>query len=107
MTRLDIMWSLSWRIEISNEGYTTHTLLDSDGRRWGWVINASNSGWTAHLGSFSSNPCPIDELIALAQKHGVRAIETADTAKEGRRWVEEAIARIWKAAKQADAGRDQ
>ena len=100
MTALDITFSLSWRMEISREGYTTFTLLDPDGRRWGYVVNAPATGWTAHIGSFdSANPAPIDQLIEfLATSSGVAPVRYTTSAADGRDWVTETIAHVWRIA---------
>ena len=90
MGALQIAHRLAWVVKLCAGGYTCHELLDEGGRRWGWVINASQLRWDAHLGDFGQAadlglaPPPVDSAIG-----SFPGIETAKA------WVEEGVAKAW------------
>lgn len=83
---------LTWELGLNRSlGLVTATLEDEAGRRWGWVVNAASSGWSAHTGDWGQAievnmaPPPVNEQHSI---HG--------TLAEAKAWVEEEIAASWK-----------
>ena len=77
--------TLTWQTELTEAGYTALTLVDQEGRRWGWAVNAG-AGWMAHVGSWgqSTLPIKIDETL--------KATSSTTEAKD---WIETQLAEQW------------
>lgn len=89
MGALTHMHALQWTVFLSAEGYATFELRSGEGRRFGWIINAATTGWTAHRGSWDGSPFDwCDEELA-----------SFDGITEAKAWVEDGIATTWKAAR--------
>lgn len=83
--------SLTWRMLLTEYGYTCYELMDKHGRRWGYVINAGSYGWDAHVGSFGQAAA-----IGLSAPPISDAIVSKEYLAEAKEWVEQSVATAWK-----------
>jgi hypothetical protein len=86
MGELATSHELVWKMRLAEDGYTVLELTDTKDRRWGWVVNASRTDWTAHVGSFGQAELPV------RVEDEVKSFPNLGDARE---WVEESIAALW------------
>lgn len=91
MGALTTRHTLTWVMDLSEEGYTTFELRDTGGVRWGWIVNAGGWGWTTHVGDFGQADTLGYDSPPLEQE--VTTIEKIGKAKA---WVEQKVADGWK-----------
>lgn len=87
MGELHVAHELTWRMKLCEGGYTCFELVPRlGGMRWGWIINASVSGWMAHTGAWADVKLPIPKEIG-----------NFDTIADAKEWVEAQVAAGWEA----------
>lgn len=61
MTLLRTMHDLTWHVKLSEGGWTCLELRNTPrgcneaSRRYGWIVNATQTGWQAHIGSWDGS----------------------------------------------------
>lgn len=91
MTALRVDHTCIWVMNLSDSGYATWELQETDGRRrWGWTINAGASGWVAHVGEWG-------RAVGVAPLPLFEELKSVDTLAEAKTWIEETIAHQWNA----------
>lgn len=85
---------LDWRLKLAEGGYSCWELVDNYGVRWGWAVNASHTGWTAHTGDWGQ-AADVGRLAPLEEEK----ILQFDTAADAKSWIEEEVALAWKEAR--------
>ena len=91
---------LEWQMKLADGGYTCFELVDGNGRRWGWLVNAGATGWAAHVGDFGQAAALGLPAVPLDKE-----VQHCDSAADGRAWVEESVAAGWKEIGQIEAPR--
>ncbi len=86
MGELETAHELTWKMRLAEDGYTLLELADAQDRRWGWVVNASRTDWTAHVGSFGQAELPV---------HVDDDAKSFPNLRDARDWIEESIAALW------------
>jgi len=99
MTLLRVDHSLKWEMNLCESGYTSHSLVDKDGVRWGWIVNAEETMWSSHVGDWGQAETR-GVKSPLGRKEELYA--SFLTISEAKGWVEEGVADAWK----RKAGRD-
>jgi hypothetical protein len=91
MTAMTVLHELSWKMKLGAQGYTCFELVDGFHRRWGWVINAGYTGWTAHVGDYGQAA-----MIGMKPPPVNQDIENFTDLQDAKDWVEQEIADGWK-----------
>lgn len=95
MGKLLTVVELEWKMHLTEHGYTCYELIDTaNSRRWGWIINAGEYGWTAHVGAWTGDDgmeVPVPDAM-LSFKHN-------DAAHLAKQWVEDMIVKWWRTQK--------
>ena len=83
--------TLAWSARLCEGGFTCHELLDEQGRRWGWIVNAAAIRWDAHLGSWGQA-----DALGLVEPPVGQAIASWAELSKAKEWVEAGVASAWR-----------
>lgn len=90
---------LVWKMRLLETGHTCFELREDvpegeASRRWGWIINAADTGWTAHVGDWGQG-----EMVGRAQVPVPQEVKTFPNATVAKDWIEKTISDYWKCTK--------